>query len=287
MTGQDDPTVLLSEQEARSLLDSQIRRFQHVQNISQGLMVGGVTIVAVIATVFAATYRSLPIIQLSESSISEAVSAIGYVSIGPLTVTSTVALGLALSLCYGFIGGFVFIKGLWILFDVATFPTIGRVPSDSTTYLPERPFKTADFPTQKYSIVLFKQIQRNETTIQEQHARFLNGALRLPTGLLAGIVAIYIYYISASLDVTWIVLISITSILPIFIEPLFASDESREEEHRSEYSYTTLNQEMLEGSEELSRWEKTEFEATEKVVSIMIIGISMIILTLWAGSALL
>lgn len=268
--------LMLSEESAQSLLNSQEQRYQHIQNIAQGLLVGGITILAIIATIFAATYRELPKVEISESVVSNTSASISIVSVSELTVVVTIGLGFLLGICYILLGGYSFFKGLWGLFDVTTYRSLGIGSRQDHFYVPKVVFDELNLEkdTNTYRSEIFRQIRQNRRLIDRQHTRFINGSLRLPTGLLIAIFGGYIFLQSASANVAVVVLASASPFVTVLFDKLIDNDDDNAGREDGSH-YLSLNQELFR-SEPKNRWDKTRFEGSERFLS----GISTILSTL-------
>jgi len=271
--------ILLSKEEAKLLRESQIQRYQHIQSLAQGLLVGGITIIAIVATLVTVIDGQVPSLEVSESIVAETASAISIVPVGELTILVTISLGFILAICYGFMGSYLFGYGLWILFDVVTFQGPGVRANKNIRYLPSKISESIQSEHFRQSDI-FQQIQQNNRIIHDQYKKFLNGALRLPTGLFMLGLGSYIYYSSAFGDVQNVIILSAAPLFSSVLIPLFESNNTDTEEEDNSY-HTSLNEELLNNNEVESRWEQVRITRGEKLIYVMLVIISFLIIIIW------
>ncbi|WP_335999369.1 hypothetical protein [Halorientalis halophila] len=264
--------IAADDGEARHILSWQQSKYQHIQSLSQGILTAQITILAVAATILAATYQLIPSIPLDSSQyVSSASSSI--LPIGGSAALLIVLVNWILFYVLVFMSIIFLLLSLYKLFDVATSQRLPpRLPHNSVLLQSDISEK---FESEGWSMEVRRAIMDNNRIIKDSYIDYVSGSLRIPASLSVIFVAIYLYYICTEIRVITILSMDLTLLISA---PLVNMVSEKFVQHESSNdTQNSLAEEMIllgEGS----RWELVELTMPEKILTYLVSLISLIAL---------
>jgi hypothetical protein len=278
----------------RQILEWQTDRFHHYQSLSQGFIVGSLTLLAVLATLFSVLVVLLGDIPVPESSsvavtssakAAETILPLGYLSIQIIVGFNTAIFLILLALSADF-----FVTGVWKQLDIVTLGKASFVPTDLSP----------DFDVSRPSDVLFaddvesnttiseyvSRIDRNGAVLETIHADFEASVLRLLVSVLFLLLSVYIYHGILNYSAGILAILNLGLILPdrIYPRPLLnrLSTDTTAVSNDQDSMKRTLFQELMINREKESRWARVKPNLFEKLA----LGITKVLSAISFFSAL-